>query len=226
VEINDKVMVDINRYEPVYSFGHYSPDSRAEFLEISTSMSTLQVSRDHLVFVNNRQAVPASLIRVGDEVTDETGSKTPVTSIKNVVAEGVFAPFTPSGTIVVDNILASSYVAFEDSAFVTIGGIRWSYHWVAHAFGFPHRVWCYYLKTCPTETYAANGISLWVGKPHTWALRLLGQPALFRTGGLALLLATLLFFNVLEQWGVVILCVGLLLFAARKPNSVSRVKVH
>lgn len=201
LKINDKVKVDVEKYEPVYSFGHYSPNSQAEFLQISTSKSTVEVSKDHMLFVrNNQYAIPASMIRVGDEVLDGTGSVMLVTSVKATMAEGVFAPFTPSGTIVVNDILASAYVAFEDSASIKIGGMHFSYHWMAHKFEFPHRLYCHYLKTCPNEMYAANGVSLWVEKPHTWALQLLRQQSIFRTTGMIIFLTALFFFEVLEHW--------------------------
>jgi hypothetical protein len=219
-------MVRPNEYEPIYSFGHYSPDSQATFLEIATSKSTLQISTDHMVFVDKQRAIPASMIQVGDQVVDETGSAVPVISIKYIVAEGIFAPFTPSGTIIVDNILASSYVAFEDSAFLKIGGIRVSYHWAAHSFQFPHRMWCHYLKACSREAYAANGISFWVETPHTLADRLLGQRPLLRNGLLVGCMIALGLFYILEHWWPFIVCCGLFMIAIRRQKLTTRVKVH
>jgi hypothetical protein len=226
VRLRDKVMVRPNRYEPLYSFGHYSPDSRANFLEISTEKSTMQISRDHMVFVDNHRAIPASMIQVGGQLVDESGSTVSVMSIKSIVAQGLFAPFTPSGTIVVDNLLASSYVSLEDSTYLKVGGIGVSYHWAAHAFQFPHRVWCHYLKACPGEAYAANGISFWVETPRDLADRLLGQRPLLRNCLLVWCVLVLGGFYILEHWWRVIVCCGLFVIVTRRQNLITRVKAH
>jgi len=224
VKIGDQVMVAPGRYESVYSFGHYSSDSRGVFLEISTLKSTLQVSSDHMVFDGHNRAIPASALRVGDEMIDATGTKAPIVTIKSIVALGVFAPFTPSGRIVVDNTLASSYVTFEDSEFLKIGGVAFSYQWIAHSFEFPHRVMCHYFGSCPKETYTTEGISQWVARPHEWGQWVLKQQVIFRNSVLVAFLTMLLFFNFLENWSTLTLC-AVFLFSVRKYVRVQKAKV-
>lgn len=181
LSIGDKVHVGNNRYEPVYSFGHYDAKASATFLKIQTSAATpLLVSADHMVKVQSRGFVPASNLAEGDKliVGSTGGADILVTSIHTVTAKGVFAPFTPSGTIVVNGILASSFVVLDGSqlnSLSIIGSLQLSHQWLAHTFEFPHRLACHYLShQCPNETYTANGVSTWVARPlhaSQWMLR-------------------------------------------------------
>ena len=177
LQIGDVIAVENGAFEPVYSFGQFEPDGQADFLEIKTDRSTLQVSRQHLIFVVNRSgptAVPSSSVQAGDHLVFGGDSIAVVESIKAVfVTDGLFAPFTPSGKLVVNGgILVSSYIAFGGSALM-IGGVEFSYQWLAHSFEFPHRVACYYLGRCPVESYNDSGLSSWVAVPLELGLWLL-----------------------------------------------------
>lgn len=95
-------------YERVYAFGHYSPFSQGKFLQIyiSGSMKPLEISKEHLIYLHQKwHPVRADAIRVGDKLD----SSTQVTKIKVVERQGVFAPLTTSGVIIVDGVKVSSY---------------------------------------------------------------------------------------------------------------------
>merc|ERR1711862_295419 len=89
-----------------------------------------------------------------------------VTSTKEVVRKGTFAPFTASGSIVVNDIVASNYIAYQGSENLKIGGIEspLSYQWIAHTFNSVHRLAV--MMGVGGETYSSAGVSQWVEMPH------------------------------------------------------------
>jgi hypothetical protein len=182
-------MVSNGAFEPIYSFGHYSPGLKAAFLqiEISANGKSLEISPQHLIYTK-RGAIAASRLRVGDELYDKDNSLVRVLSIATVRSRGVFAPFTPSGKLVVDNIVASSFISFN----VPFPA------WMAHSFEFPHRLVCLHFGSCPDEQYNDDGMSSWVAWALMPALKLSEQPALTRWMILPILLAAFSFFWLLE----------------------------
>lgn len=174
LEIGDMVDVGKGQFEAVYSFGHYNPYTREEFLEITANKSILRITPNHMIWEKSRGFIPASNLGKGDQLVDSAGEEVPVKSIRRAVALGAFAPFTPSGQIVVSGVVASSFIAFESQPTMTVVGIKLSYHWIAHTFEFPHRVICDSFWTCPNETYDEHGISTWVSTPFKvahWLLK-------------------------------------------------------
>jgi len=180
LQLGDEVLTGDDRYEPVYSFGHHQPTQEAHFLQVRLLSSSsklrhppLEISRDHMVFVDGKSyPIPASRLKKGDRcILSGNESWATVTEIKQVVRKGVYAPFTVSGTIVVNGVLASSYVGFQDSSVLRLGDINTplTYQWLAHAFEAPHRLVCL-LGWCNTETYTPEGISTWVDLPHQLSL--------------------------------------------------------
>jgi hypothetical protein len=148
-----------------------------------------------MVFVEGKGALPSSLVQVGDRLV---GSDDPVSKIQRVFRRsGVFAPFTPSGTIVVNGVLASSYVALQDSSVLFVGPVSTglSFQWLAHTFQLPHRIWCVHLGSCQEERYTADGISTWVQQPLHACQWLLKQDSYL---SLFLLLPLALFFGLLS----------------------------
>ena len=178
VQIGDKIHVGHNKFEPIYSFGHRDEKKVGDFLKISSSTpEALELSPDHMIYTKlSNGFVPASHLKVGDTIVDGMGQDLVVKSIRATQALGVYAPFTPSGTIVVNNVLASSFVAFEGKVSLEIGWMSVSYQWLAHTFEMPHRMVCYHLGSCPLEQYNEEGISTWVVMPHHAAMWLSEQP--------------------------------------------------
>jgi len=184
LQIGDMVHIGEGEFSRVYSFGHHSHDTKAEYLQlhVESRNNPLEISKDHMVFIGKNRAVPAFSVSIGDQLilSDENNKNTnaKVTKITKVERVGAYAPFTESGTIIVNGLLASNYVSLqeEESGSFTVVGVRIvSMHWLAHAFQAPHRLFCRLSSNaCSNETYTKEGISHWVSKPliiSHWFLR-------------------------------------------------------
>jgi hypothetical protein len=171
LSLGDRVMVSENHYETVYSFGHFDPHVTADYLRIRTHSATLEISKDHMVLLEKGRFVPASTLNIGDNLNLVDGTVERIASIKSVSRKGAFAPFTSSGSIIVDNVIVSTFVAFQGSETLRLAGIssRLPWHWLAHSFELPHRFWCSYIKSCTTERYI-DGISSWVYIPFQFTI--------------------------------------------------------
>lgn len=205
--IGDMVRVadaeDDEYYEPVYSFGHFHPDAETEFLTIETEEAStlLHLTPNHMVFVADEHGfVPASSITVGNVLIGKSNQELLVKSVSVISARGMYAPFTPSGQLLVDGVVVSSFVAFESKPTVTIlGGIEVSYQWIAHSFEFPHRLECHYFGKCFNESYNEAGISTWVARPLGWGLSVLKlENQMLRRTILSMCVLVLLIYAALE----------------------------
>lgn len=171
LEIGDSILVGPNnKYEQVYSFGHYHKSAKAEFLKIGTTAAgggaSLEVTKDHLVFVEGGKSIAASELKTGMKLLYDGDSEVAVIeSIESIVRQGIFAPFTPSGKLIVNGFQVSSYVAFDDSASLSILGVEFQYQFVSHIFESPHRLVCHVFGSCPQESYNEQGISSWNAGP-------------------------------------------------------------
>jgi hypothetical protein len=148
IEKGDMVLTTKGRYEPIYTFGHHAPDAVATFLEIRTPSSILRLTKDHMVYINqSHHAIAASQLSVGDLLrTVRSAIGEPILAIREVNDRGLYAPFTPSGKIVVNGIIASVYMTVFGGKFINLGWIDLSPHWMSHSILFPHRLLCYHLK--------------------------------------------------------------------------------
>jgi len=186
LQIGDMVQVGEGEFSRIYSFGHYSHHSKAEYLQLHLDNRNipLEISKNHMVFVETRGPIPAFGVSVGDYLVTMSGQQKTtgkVTAIKKVNRIGAFAPFTETGTIVVSNVLASSYVSLHDeekSGSFVVGGIKVvPMQWLAHTFQIPHRLFCRMKSVdlyCSGEKYTEEGISYWVYGPLVisgWLLR-------------------------------------------------------
>jgi hypothetical protein len=177
LEIGDSVLVAGDKYEPVYSFGHRSTESVAEFLQIysdGAAVAPIEISSDHLILSHGEHWVPAGILQAGDKLVDADGNSVSITKIQRVNRKGVFAPFTKSGSIVVNDLVASNYIGYQGSEYLMVGGVQTplTYHWVAHIFNSVHRIAV--TLGVAGETYTDTGVSRWVDAPHkcgSWLLR-------------------------------------------------------
>lgn len=179
LKIGDQVMNAQGKFDAVYSFGHYSHDIEAEFIQIQASglAKPLEISKEHMLLLNGA-FLPASAIAAGDAVHLYNGSVAKVTKVITVARQGAYAPFTMSGTIAVNDVAASSYVDLQNKeGILWVGGYKtpFSMQFLAHMFQAPHRLVCKMSSAfCQTETYNEMGVSVWVAGPlefAEWAIR-------------------------------------------------------
>jgi len=148
LKVGDKVLTDITQegdmvFEEVYMFGHKDPTPVVNFVRVDTSHNaTLRLTPDHFVPVKRAKGggrlreIPASQVKVGDtilvHVTDDDGMhggvgkqslrESRVTRVELTADQGLFNPYTMSGNIVVDNVVASCHSSsFLDSAMNMLG---------------------------------------------------------------------------------------------------------
>lgn len=155
LKIGDRVQVTENgKFDTVDSFGHYKPDSVSEYLSIQSTANAapITISAPHMIFLDSKKAVPASSIKVGDILL---GGNT-VKKVEKVTLKGAFAPFTPSGTIVVNDVVASNYVSLTGtSTYLSI-----EMQTIAHSAVSARRMLCQ-LSSC-AENYNEEGIASWI----------------------------------------------------------------
>lgn len=234
--LGDVVKVAPNRFEPIYSFGHKNTDMIGQFLVLYTQGNhKLELSADHMVSVEGRRSIPASMIRKGDKLLTASGEFTTVKNIGSVRRKGVYAPFTESGTIVVNDIVASNYVAFQGAEYLEVAGTAtpFSYQWLAHGFNCMHRI-AYKMGYATSETYTDDGTSQWVARSHIVARWLLQQnsvvmiafvaPAVVLVGLLSLFVEPLVSSPTLVYTCSLLLCSVLSLLAIQRSTALHLIK--
>jgi hypothetical protein len=110
-------------WSQVCAWAHRDTQSTASYLRLTTSHRQLIVSADHLVATiagSSISFVPAKTIKAGHTLVECDNSTlegsagvwgNQVVSVGAVHAQGVFAPLTLTGTVVVDGVAASCYAA-------------------------------------------------------------------------------------------------------------------
>jgi alpha-galactosidase len=197
IKIGDEVLTTTGKYERIYSFGHRHEFIEAEFLQLIPS--ELEISGDHMLMVDSH-FTPASSIQVGDELESANGEIIKVEAVHRVVRRGVYAPFTASGTIVVNNIKASNYIAFQESERLMIGGWRTplTFQWIAHISQSPHRL-SLLLGMSEPEEYNVDGMSTWIVGPYEVSKWILEQNGVIVTVLLAPAVALGAVLSTIEQ---------------------------
>lgn len=171
--VGDIVEVAGGKFSQVYSFGHYDDHAQTKFLSIESELDRpLIITANHLVFVAG-SAIPASMVVVGDKLDVANGISTTVKKISTIRANGAYAPFTMDGTIVVDSVIASSYISLQpDSVDLILGGLKTILNWhnVAHFSLSPQRVLG---RLCPhcynASSYNKDGIQTFIEIPYAFA---------------------------------------------------------
>jgi hypothetical protein len=100
---------------------HREPEQMGKYLRLTTSRRQLYISACHLVAVVKNGTVSyvqAGEVEVGTPLLEcDLESATPgvwanaVTSIEMMQCQGIYAPLTEAGTVVVDGVAASCYAA-------------------------------------------------------------------------------------------------------------------
>lgn len=164
LKVGDHVLTQSGNYEPVYAFGHKNPTASAQFIQFKTAETSLEMTGSHLVFLEGKtNPVRADSIKVGDVFQ---GNNAQVKKIKNIERNGLYTPLTPSGTVVVDGIVASSYISLQKDAaeFVEFqGGVTsiFSFQDMIHMALSPFRMFCMGVSSRLGNTYTEEGIPLY-----------------------------------------------------------------
>jgi len=170
LQLGDRIQTASGKFEPVYSFGHYGPDQMGEFVRfILSTGDTLELSASHMVFIAGQSyPIPASMVKPEDVLqTTATATAAFVQDIVRITkSQGVYAPFTTSGTLVVNGVICSSFIYPLETYYSNWFG--WSMHALAHRWERWHR-WYYYLFQSMEESYTKEGLSTWVA-PYYEAL--------------------------------------------------------
>ena len=139
-----------------------------------------------------------------------------VTKIQDVMRKGIFAPFTASGSIVINGIVASNFIAFQVSEHRKIGEFAtpFSFKWLAHTFESGHCLACSSgFVAYDQETYTDSGVSHWVDTPDQVARWLLQQHAAVTLVLLVPLVLVFELLSVLEHPGWLFTFLGAVMLA-------------
>ena len=123
LEVGDMVYTGTNskgaaQYEPIYAFGYTHAKTRTEYLRLHSKEDAIEISPDHLIYLANTDDEPirADAVRVGDQLLKGSTSEesVPVTKIERMIRHGAYQPLTPSGFLVVNDIVASAYLSIQE----------------------------------------------------------------------------------------------------------------
>lgn len=131
LKIGDSVKVGSGEFSEIYMFSHKLPSGIFHFIEItSASGHTLRVTPGHYLYANGA-LVPASTVSTGDRLRLGDESESPVVSVATVGDEGIFAPQTLHGDILVNGVVASTYTTFVPPklAHSLLAPVRILYKW-------------------------------------------------------------------------------------------------
>jgi hypothetical protein len=209
--IGDKVLVGSGKHEPVYAFGHRDPTKTTNFLQVFTSKRgrPLEMCPRHLVYVKGRpHPVAASSLQVGDILQgsdDDVGSGITIRKIKNITrSDGVYAPFTPSGNIVVDGIKVSTYVSLQTNGVTEFAELAngyvlpFSHHFGVHMGTSPFRFLCMGISASFCSSSNDDGFPIWVDQGRRLAAHVEQQCTLVQLLWLILALAVCTPFYAME----------------------------
>jgi len=159
LQIGDYARAANGKFSRVFSFAHLDKELETDFFQISAEglEAPLEITGRHFMFVSDK-AVRADTVKVGDMLGNNM-----VSDIQTVKRNGVYAPITESGDIMVSSVLASSYVSFLDKIYL-------DENMMTHMYFAPQRVACSInFSWCENETYSQDGYSNW----SNWAIQIM-----------------------------------------------------
>jgi hypothetical protein len=110
VDANDQI-----RYSPVIAFLHRDLNEHALYRRIRTKNARIELSRRHLIRHRQQGFIWAEKFTVGDDILvlsadhDNQTQWEEILQINELTKQGLMAPLTEQGTIVVNNVHASCY---------------------------------------------------------------------------------------------------------------------
>ena len=129
--LDDKQQVS---YSPIIAFLHRDLNEHALYRRIQTESARIELSRRHLIEHRQNGFIWAEKLKVGDEIlviSSDQNNQTEweeIIDITEVEKQGLMAPLTEQGTIIVNNVHASCYALVNS-------------HQVAHWALTPYRVY-------------------------------------------------------------------------------------
>lgn len=112
LQLGDAVLDASGAYSPVYFFSHADASVKAAYVELSLEGgSKLSLTPDHYVAANGH-VVYAKDVAIGDAIDYVDAGVTKsgaVVKTSEVLERGLYNPYTLSGTIVVDGVVASCH---------------------------------------------------------------------------------------------------------------------
>eukprot|EP01052_Picozoa_sp_SAG31_P041891 SAG31_NODE_6480_length_2000_cov_1.640568_3_plen_147_part_01 len=120
LKLGDSVRVGPKDFEPVFFFSHSDRLAVTYFVHVGIDGGRLlRLTADHLLFTASEiatkdgavewQPKTAGSVRVGDYVQLADGRSAKVASVERASGQGLYAPHTFSGKLVVDGVLVSCY---------------------------------------------------------------------------------------------------------------------
>lgn len=107
LQIGQKVLSSSNSDSQVFMFSHRTFTCCHKFVSIRTSQYTLTLSHGHLLYVNGRLQA-AAFTQTGDYLSTITGYQV-VQDVSEGWEDGLYAPHTMHGDIVVNGVITSCY---------------------------------------------------------------------------------------------------------------------
>lgn len=132
LKIGDKVLVvdsttGATTFSDIYFFGHRNPEIVSNFYTVTTESGvSLQLSPEHYMYVSESgcndpitkaTTLSPKLAKIGMGAWTKTseGMKcSPIVDIRQGEEKGLYNPFTLNGSIIVNNVYASSYSGFDE----------------------------------------------------------------------------------------------------------------
>ena len=209
--VGDHILVEDEKYEAVYAFGHRDESKQASDM-LRLSPWGLELSMTHMLWVESRGFIPASMLRVEDVLSD--GRKVEI--IETVRRVGVYAPFTRSGVLSVNGVLCSNYISWQGTSHLDTGitAFPFNFHWISHLFTSLYRIWCSELVGGSGSVLADDGFSLWSRTMRRFGSWFFTQPFVLQNAIVSVLLPILLLSRgvevVLDNFASLLLCFGAL----------------
>ena len=163
LQVDDLVMVASDKFQRVYGFSHKKDSHIAKFLQIYLEgvNDPLEMTPSHLAFVAGKnEPVPASQLKVGDRLHNIVHGEMEIIKIISVTRDdGLYSPLTFDGTIVVNDLLMSTYAmplcyrnvdAEGEFPYWQLAGFKFTltHNWIHRAFT-PLRLFC---ESFPSST--------------------------------------------------------------------------